>query len=75
MVGRLELSELEERKQDVGSKRQLVPEDTEPYKAMMRLWLLFSGRETANEGFKQSSHVAWPIKRLITLTDGSNVKN
>lgn len=74
-VGRLELSKLGERKQDVGSKRQLVPEGTEPYKAMMRLWLSFSGRETANEGFKQNSHVAWPIRRVIIWTDGSNVKN
>lgn len=59
----------------MGSKRQLVPEDTEPYKAMMRLWLLFSGRETANEGFKQSSQVAWPVRRVITLADSGNVKN
>ena len=59
----------------MGSKRQLVPEDTEPYKAMMRLWLLFSGRETANEGFKQSSQVAGPGRRVITLADGGNVKN
>lgn len=63
-----------ERETGHGVKKVTRSEDIEPDKAMMRFWLLLYGRKKAIEGFTQSSHAIWPIKR-VTLIYSSSVKN